>query len=111
MVGAAAGIEAGPTPCLSLTFVVAAGDATLASDAFDRWLVEDYFYVVEFRRRAASPVPGHRAHPHRRTRRRWRHQPGPARRAGPAVSADRLGDALSRPACDHWSAPTPVAHE
>lgn len=31
-------------------FVVAAGDGTLASDAFDRWLVEDYFYVVEFRR-------------------------------------------------------------
>lgn len=31
-------------------FVRAAGDGTLPSEAFDRWIVEDHFFVVGFRR-------------------------------------------------------------
>lgn len=39
-------------------FVLAAGAGTLPAAAFDRWLVEDYHYVVEFRRFLARLAAG-----------------------------------------------------
>lgn len=47
-------------------FVAAAGEGTLPREAFDRWLVQDHFFVVGFRRflaelRALAPDDGARA--------------------------------------------------
>lgn len=39
---------------MSHPFVVEAGDGTLPAETFDRWLVQDHCYVVEFRRFLAA---------------------------------------------------------